>query len=98
MAAIETQKPPSGPITRIGIAARTPTAIAALAGVLKVRVDLAPERAAGQVPVAAHREHHPRRRALDRQRADEDRGEDDEQVDLADGDARPTMLVGQGRL
>ena len=36
VAAIERTKPPNGPITRIGMAARTPTAIAAFAGVLKV--------------------------------------------------------------
>ena len=63
------------------MAARMPTAMAALAGVLKRRVDVAPRAAERQVPVAAHREHHPGRGALDRQGADEHRGEDDEQVD-----------------
>ena len=58
--------------------------MAALAGVWKRRVDLPPGAAERQVPVAAHREHHPGRRALDRQRADEDRREDHEEVDLAD--------------
>src|SRR6266550_2984550 len=65
---------------------------------LERRVDPAPDRAEGQVAVAAHREHHPRRRALDRQGADEDRDEDDEEVDLADGDARPGDVVREGRL
>ena len=69
------------------MAARTPTAIAALAGVLKRRVDVAPGTAERQVPVAAHREHQAGRGALDGQRADEDRDEDDEQVELADGQA-----------
>ena len=81
-----TENPPSGPITRIGIAARMPTAIAAFAGVSERRVDAAPDAAERQVPVAAHREHHPGRRALDRQGAHEDRREDHEQVHLTDGD------------
>ena len=73
------------------MAARTPTAIAALAGVRKRVLTWPHARLPGQVPVAAHREHHPGRGALDRQRADEDRGEDDEEVDLADRDARRSI-------
>ena len=38
VAAMETEKPPSGPMTRIGIAARMPTAMAALAGVRNVEL------------------------------------------------------------
>ena len=55
--------------------------------------DVAPRPAAGQVPVPAHREHHPGRGALDRQRADEDRRQDDEEVDLADRDAADDLGV-----
>ena len=61
------------------------------------RVDAAPQATERQVPVAAHREHHPGRGALDGQRADEDRREDHEQVDLADGDPGDD-LGGQRRL
>jgi hypothetical protein len=41
----------------------------------------------GQVTVAGHREHQPTRSPLDRHRADEHGGEDDDQVELTEADA-----------
>ena len=75
------------------MAARTPTAIAALAGVRKRVLTWPHAPAERQVPVPAHREHHPGRGALDRQRAHEDRRQDDEEVDLADRDAADELGV-----
>ena len=53
---------------------------------------MGPQPAERQASVAAHREHESRRGALDGERAHEDRGQDHEEVELAEADARQDLL------